>query len=126
MTTTDLIIKKYFEIGSKQVRSECRSDIQMAVSQNIYRFYRHECCFPYSLSFILVLIIYFLDFFGIDNSSHIPSVMSYSIITGYYIFNVILYRKRLLESENPGFFIAILSVKVVLWGVLLGLLLSMT
>ena len=93
------------------------------IPEKLYRFYRHECCWPYALSFPLVLVIYAIDFFGHEDPLRWPSIASYSIIAGYYLRNVRLYKNEALVSDDPGFFISLLTFKIVLWGVImLGLL----
>jgi hypothetical protein len=39
------------------------------------RFYRHECCFPYTLSFLLVLLIYAIDFHTLEKAMLWPSII---------------------------------------------------
>lgn len=85
----------------------------------IYRFYRYECCFPYSISFLLVLFIYAIDFFISDKLMLWPSILSFLIIAAYYVLNLAKYRKNRLSSDDPKFFISLLTIKTVLWGCLL-------
>ncbi len=95
----------------------------MKISKKLYRFYFHECCFPYSLSFLFVLLIYAIDFFAYENPVIWPSVGAYAIITAYYLLNLRYYVRKTLVFEDPAFFISVLTVKISLWGmVLLGLL----
>lgn len=92
----------------------------IGVSKKLSRFYRDECCFPYSLSFLLVLVIYSLDFYVSKKPLLWPSILSYSVITAYYILNVIYYKgKKLISHDDPKFFISILTCKIFLWGILL-------
>jgi len=49
-----------------------------------------------------------------------PSIVSYFIIAGYYIQNIRYYKRNWINSDDPEFFILLLTVKVVLWGVLLS------
>jgi hypothetical protein len=87
--------------------------------KKIYIFYRYECCFPYSISFLLVLLIYSLDFYTLEKAKVWPSLISYIILAGYYVYNVSCYRKRILPSHDPKFYMSILSIKVFLWSVFL-------
>lgn len=91
----------------------------MTTLRKIYRFYRHECCFPYAISFLLVLFIYAIDFYGSDQPLFWPSIASYLVLAGYYIQNIRYYRKNVLIQDDPQLFILVLTVKIVLWGVLL-------
>jgi hypothetical protein len=95
----------------------------MTTLRKIYRFYRYESCFPYTISFLLVLFIYVIDF-GISNHPLLwPSIASYLILAGYYVQNIRYYKKNVLTSDDPRFFILMLTFKVGIWGVLLlGLL----
>jgi hypothetical protein len=89
----------------------------------IYHFYRCECCIPYSLSFLLVLCIYAIDFFISDKLMLWPSILSFLIIAAYYVLNLVKYWKNTLSSDDPKFFISLLTVKIALWG---GLLVALT
>jgi len=92
----------------------------MTLPNRIYKFYRHECCFPYSIAFLLVLLIYAIDFFFSDPPMLWPSIVSYLIIAGYYIQNIRYYKRNWINSDDPEFFILLLTVKIVLWGLLLS------
>jgi hypothetical protein len=85
----------------------------------IFRFYRYECCAPYSVSFLLVLFIYAIDFFLSDRPLRWPSILSFLIIAAYYVLNLAKYWKNRLPSDDPKFFISLLTTKIVLWGGLL-------
>lgn len=98
----------------------------MTVLDKLYRFYRHECCYPYSVSFLLVLFIYAIDFFVSDPPMLWPSITAYLIIAGYYIQNIRFYKRNWLNSDDPEFFMLLLTVKIVLWGFLLSGLLIFT
>ena len=89
-----------------------------------WRFYRHECCFPYTLSFLLVLLIYITDFHILEKTMLWPSIISYGIITGYYVQILSYYRRKVLFSDNPKFFILILGFKILLWGIILFTLIT--
>ena len=91
------------------------------ILKKTYRFYRHECCFPYSISFLLVLLIYSMDFYILEKTKIWPSLISYIIVTGYYVKIFSYYRRGILStlSHDPKFIISILSIKVFLWGILL-------
>lgn len=94
----------------------------MTIAKKLCRFYRHQCCFPYSLSFVFVLIIYAIDFCAYEAPLIWPSVGAYAIIAAYYLLNLTYYVRKSLVFEDPGFFISVLTVKIFLWGlVLLGL-----
>jgi len=49
-----------------------------------------------------------------------PSIVSYLIIAGYYIQNIRYYKRNWINSDNPEFFMLLLTVKIVLWGLLLA------
>ncbi|MBU9888397.1 MAG: hypothetical protein KTQ49_00825 [Candidatus Omnitrophica bacterium] len=88
-------------------------------------FYRDDCCWPYALSFYLVLIIFAMDFGGVPTPYHGASVFSFGILLAYYLYNLRLYfRKdiRIMEKKDPVFFIGFLSSKIALWGLALVLL----
>lgn len=53
-------------------------------------------------------------------------MFAYAIITAYYFQNIRYYRKNLLASENPKFFIGFLTFKIVTWGLILAILLYRT
>ena len=89
---------------------------------NIYIFYRRDCCWPYAISFFLVLIIYLLDFFFADTPRHLPSLCAYIIILAYYLYNLRRYFTTGLNTTNDAFFIRYLSLKIILWGLLLAYL----
>jgi len=61
-----------------------------------------------------------MDFFFSDPPMLWPSIVSYFIIAGYYIQNIRYYKRNWINSDDPEFFILLLTVKVVLWGVLLS------
>jgi len=90
--------------------------------KNIYEFYRFDCCWPYAASFFLVLIIYWLDFFITDTRYHWPSAVAYGIILGYYLYNLHRYFHGKIKAGNVKFFVALLSSKIILWGLILALL----
>lgn len=90
---------------------------------NIWRFYARECCWPYGLSFYLVLLIFFLDFVLSPQPQIVPSMAAYGIVTAYYFQNIRYYRNKVLVSEDPHFFIRFLTCKIIVWGcILAGLL----
>ena len=91
--------------------------------RNIRRFYARECCWPYGISFYLTLLIFYLDLVLSPHPQALPSMFAYGIITAYYFQNIRYYRKNLLSSENPGFFIGFLTFKIVTWGIILAILL---
>jgi hypothetical protein len=75
------------------------------------------------MSFFLVLFIYAIDFGVSDQALLWPSIISYLILAGYYVQNVRYYKRNVLGSDDPEFFILMLSFKIVLWGLLfIGLL----
>jgi len=85
---------------------------------NLYNFYRYDCCWPYSVSFLLVLLIFAIE--NVYARSNIPwaSYLSLIIISAYWLFNIKLYKKKALKTENPDFFIGWLSFKIILWSVI--------
>ena len=90
--------------------------------KNIYKFYRYDCCWPYTVSFFLALSIYWLNFFIVNTRYHWPSLVTYGIILVYYLYNVYLYFQGKIKTMNAKFFIAFLSSKVIIWGFVLTLL----
>ena len=86
---------------------------------NICDFYRHGCCWPYAVSFFLVLIIYWLDFFFVNTRCNSASLAAYGIIFAYYLRNVRLYAQAKIKAANAGFFIIFLSSKITVWGLIL-------
>lgn len=96
---------------------------QQTLARKIWRFYARDCCWPYSLSFYLVLLIFFLDFVLSSQPQVKPSLAAYGIITAYYLQNIRYYRNKVLVSEDPQFFIRFLTCKILLWGCILSLLL---
>lgn len=96
----------------------------VALLKNIYQFYRYDCCWPYSVSFFLVLIIYWLDFFIVNISNHWVSMVSYGVIFAYYLYNVFLSAKGRIKAGDKIFFIVFLSSKIIIWGFMLALLMT--
>jgi hypothetical protein len=90
--------------------------------KNIYVFYRYDCCWPYSASFFLALIIFWLDFFVEKTRCHWASPVVYGVILAYFLRIVQLYSQDRIEKKNLKFFMVFLSFKTVLWGILLALL----
>lgn len=90
--------------------------------KNIYEFYRYDCCWPYAVSFFLVLSIYCLDFFIVNTRHHWASLVAYGIILVYYLYNVSLYFQNKVKAKNTKFFAAFLSSKIIIWGCILALL----
>lgn len=87
---------------------------------DIYKFYRYDCCWPYSISFYLVLYLYWLESVVIQNPSKWASILSYGIIFLYYIY--ILKKHKvgaITEKRNLSFFISFLTTKIIVWGALL-------
>ena len=83
---------------------------------DVYHFYRYGCCWPYSLSFFLVLAIYFLDFFVGNARHHWASLAAYGIILGYYLYSY----KGALCARDSRFFVRFLTFKISLWGIILS------
>lgn len=90
--------------------------------ENICAFYRRDCCWPYAVSFFLVLIIYLLDFRFANTPFHLASLAAYVIILAYYLYNLRRYFTTGLNTKNDPFFIRYLSLKIILWGLLLAYL----
>ncbi len=90
--------------------------------RNIYQFYRYDCCWPYAVSFLLVLFIYWLDFFIVKTRTHYVSLAGYGIIFAYYLYNLVLYLKGKIKAKGLKFFIRFLSVKIIILGFILTLL----
>ena len=88
----------------------------------MYQFYRYDCCWPYAVSFLLTLVIYWLDFFIVNTHYHWVSLFVYGIILDYYLYNVSRYFRDKIKAKNVKFFIAFLSSKIILWGFILVLL----
>ena len=99
----------------------------LSILAKVARFYRDECCVPYAISFYLTLIIYVLDFHLAPKPLIWPSATSYAILTAYYVQIIARYRQIAREKDDPKFFISFLTLKIVLWGILLiALLRSVT
>jgi hypothetical protein len=86
---------------------------------NIRTFYMRDCCWPYAVSFWLVLIIFWQDFSNANRHVHGASLVAYGIILGYYLYILHLYFRKKLVKENMGFFLAFLSAKILILGILL-------
>lgn len=92
------------------------------ILRNIYQFYKYDCCWPYAVSFLLVLVIYWLDFFIIKTRTHYVSLAGYGIILAYYLYNVVLYHKGKIKAKGLEFFIRFLSFKIIILGFILSCL----
>lgn len=88
----------------------------------IYNFYRRDCCWPYAISFLLVLMIYRFDFIEPKKSCHWESIFSFGILFSYYIYNLRLYFRGKIAASDPQFLIGLLSIKIFAWGLILVLL----
>lgn len=99
-----------------------RSDKMRSFIKDAGVFYGHDCCWPYSASFYLALIIYWLDFFVVNAGCHWASLAAYGIILAYFLHIIRCYFRGPIEKKNAKFFMAFLSAKVILWGFLLFLL----
>lgn len=88
--------------------------------RRIYGFYRYDCCWPYSLAFILTLIIYWLDFFSSSQTKYWPSLTAFGLIFAYYLYNLYLAAKGRLKNNQDGFFIKLLTLKIIIWAAILG------
>ncbi|MBN1493298.1 MAG: hypothetical protein JW938_04055 [Candidatus Omnitrophica bacterium] len=90
------------------------------LSKNIYKFYRFDCCWPYSVSFYLVLIIFYLEACVIKNPSKWASIVSYGILLAYYLYIRKLYaERRLTQKRNESFLMLFLTAKIIIWGCIL-------
>ncbi len=89
-------------------------------SHKIYRFYRHECCVPYTISFVLTLVIYYVDFFIYEKLLLWPSIISYSVLTAYFAYIMVQYFKGKIPYEEPKFFVSVLGAKIFIWGAVLA------
>ncbi|HBA60123.1 MAG TPA: hypothetical protein DCZ92_04780 [Elusimicrobia bacterium] len=87
--------------------------------RNVYWFYRFDCCWPYALSFFLVLVIYWLDFFFARTPYRLASLTAYLIILAYYLYNLRCFFTTGLNTRDDAFFIKYLSSKIIIWGLLL-------
>ena len=94
----------------------------LSLIKNIRTFYRDDCCWPYAVSFFLTLIIYGFDFFVVDTSCHWASPVAYGILLTYFLYIIHLYFQNKIRKKAPTFFIAFLSFKVTVWGLVLFLL----
>jgi hypothetical protein len=90
--------------------------------KNIYEFYRYRCCWPYSLSFFLVLGIFWLDFFVVRTRYHWTSLFAYGIIAAYYLRVASLCFNAKIRDKISGFSFLFLSFKIILWGLILTVL----
>ncbi|MCX5701554.1 MAG: hypothetical protein NTW64_01030 [Candidatus Omnitrophica bacterium] len=97
------------------------NDNEMAKSlfNKIYNFYRYDCCWPYAVSFLLVLVIYRIDFIDVNRIYHWESIFSYGIIFSYYLYNLHLYYQKKIVSSDTRFFIRFLTFKIFIWGFIL-------
>jgi len=87
------------------------------LAKNIYKFYRYDCCWPYALSFYLALVIFYLEAVVIKNPSKWASILSYTILLAYYLWNRKLFdRSTLNQKRNLSFFMSFLTTKIVMWG----------
>jgi len=90
----------------------------MVFLKKLFNFYRNDCCWPYALSFYLLLIIYWLDFITPGKTYHLSSYFSYAVVLAYYFYIVYRYFKKKITDKNE-FFIKFLSLKIIIWGILL-------
>ena len=97
----------------------------MAILNKLIRkllvFYKEDCCWPYSLSFFLILIVYLLEFYSDTNSSS-ASLIAYLVIFAYYLYNIHLYRHNKLDAVDIVFFVKYLTFKIIVLSLLLILL----
>ncbi|MFH1799699.1 MAG: hypothetical protein ABH891_02465 [Candidatus Omnitrophota bacterium] len=93
--------------------------------KNIYVFYKHDCCWPYAVSFYITLVIYGFDFFGAGTRFHWASPVAYGVLLAYFLYNVHLYFQGKIQAKNPQFALAFLSFKVTVLGSVLFLLYAM-
>ena len=96
--------------------------MMMLFIKKVFQFYRHDCCWPYALSFFLALIIYGLDFFIVNTRYHWASLAAYGIILAYYLYIASLYHRGKVKAKDDKFSVKFLSAKIIIWGLILILL----
>lgn len=83
--------------------------------KKIYCFYRHDCCWPYAVSFPLVLLIYGLERQTVVGGFPWASIGAYAILFAYWGYNVYLYNTTRFAAKDGPFFIRWLSLKIAVW-----------
>ncbi|HBL18779.1 MAG: hypothetical protein A2X36_17500 [Elusimicrobia bacterium GWA2_69_24] len=78
-------------------------------------FYGVDCCWPYALSFPLVLAIYWVESRPGYGGFPRASIAGYAILAAYWAYNVRLYLTDRLPAQDARFLIRWLSFKIVLW-----------
>ncbi|HLD29861.1 MAG TPA: hypothetical protein VJC03_05925 [bacterium] len=91
-----------------------------SVLKKVFVFYTKDCCWPYALSFYLVLLLYAEDFLLSERPMIWPSVLAYMILWGYYRYNRHMYRINKIDAVDIIFFIRYLALKIYAWGILLA------
>ena len=86
--------------------------------KRIKNFYLKDMCWPYSLSFALTLVIYFVEFV-FSRSIGLASIIAYFVLFAYYIKNLKLYKNKELKVQDPDFFILFLTAKIIAWTAIL-------
>jgi hypothetical protein len=90
--------------------------------KDIFVFYRHDCCWPYAVSFYLTLIIYYLDFFTVATDRHWASPVAYGVLFVYFLYNLRRYFQGRIQAKNAQFLRSFLSFKITVLGLVLCLL----
>ena len=93
--------------------------MKTGIFKQIYHFYRYDCCWPYAVSFYLVLVIYWLDFFVGRGHRHWTSVVAFGVVFVYYLYILRLYFQGRLAGRDNRFFLGFLSFKIIIGLVLL-------
>lgn len=95
-------------------------EIIKRLAKNLYVFYRYDCCWPYAVSFYLVLFVYWREAVVVRDPSKWASILSYAILLFYYLY---LQKKNktgmLKEKRNVSFFMSFLTFQIIVWGLLL-------
>ncbi len=89
------------------------------IMKKIALFYGKDCCWPYALSFFLVLIMYVGQAVCRDSYGLYMSAVAYLVLFSYYLYNVRLYKRGKLTAYDLPFFIRFLTFKIVIWFLLL-------
>ena len=89
----------------------------------IRQVYFMDICWPYTASFYLTLVIFFIEYW-FNGSLGWHSFGAYFILIAYYLVNLFYYLTSRLSSINPLLFIQILTLKILIWGFIFIVFLS--
>ncbi len=71
--------------------------------EKIYYFYRDDCCWPYVVSFPLVLLIYWLERQAVADGFPWASTGAYAVLFAYWGYNFYLYNTTRFEAKDGPF-----------------------